>query len=221
MVGRDSEMALADRWLSSGGVWPRSLVFDGLPGIGKTTLLHEVAARAAAGGFRILACQPAQVETKMALAGIGDLLEDVSNGRLSALPAPHRRAIEVALMRAESDGPPPPRLLATAVRTLLAELCAERPLAVAIDDAHWLDGTSSTVLAFALRRLRDARLACLVTRRAGESGGFDPGRLAASPEAVVRATIPALSPEELAAILEERLPRPLTRFALSRIHRAC
>jgi hypothetical protein len=123
MVGRDLELALGDRLLRSGGPWPRSLVLEGLPGIGKTTVWREIVRRAEVKGFRVLACQPAQAERKMANAGVGDLLEGVPDEFFSALPAAHRRAIDVALLRAESDGlPPPPRMLAAAVRSLMATL---------------------------------------------------------------------------------------------------
>lgn len=220
MVGRDPELALGARLLTPEGPWPRGLVLEGLPGIGKTTVLREIVRRADRAGVLVLACQPAQAETKMALSGIGDLLERVPRERLAALPRAHRRAIDVALLRTDSRGEPsPPRMLATAVRSLLAELSAERPLLVAVDDAQWLDGTSATVLGFALRRLPDARVACLVTRREGETRGFDPPRLSPG-DGVVRARIPGLSFEELAAVLDDRLPRPLSRLALTRVHRA-
>jgi MoxR-like ATPase len=51
MVGRDRELALGARLLAPGGPWPRGLVLEGLPGIGKTTVLREIVRRAERAGL--------------------------------------------------------------------------------------------------------------------------------------------------------------------------
>ena len=54
-----------------------------------------------------------------------------------------------------------------AVRSAL-ELLAEDGLVLAIDDLQWLDASSASALGFALRRLPEAYLVLLWTRRLGE-----------------------------------------------------
>ena len=58
MVGRRAELAHLDRFLAAGE--PSVLLFAGEPGIGKTRLLDEAAARATVSGWRVARgdCQP-------------------------------------------------------------------------------------------------------------------------------------------------------------------
>ena len=72
---------------------------------------------------------------------------------------------------------PDPRALATAVRSLLANLSAEGPLLVAIDDVQWLDPSSAAVLQFVLRRLASTRLGWLLAARLPEPGWLAGGEL--------------------------------------------
>ena len=73
-------------------------------GIGKTALWNQGLASAAERGLRVL--RPAgECETQLAYAALGDLLAGVPEEAMSELPAPQRHALEVALLRAEPDGP--------------------------------------------------------------------------------------------------------------------
>ena len=53
---------------------------------------------------------------------------------------------------------------------LCANLAAERPLAVVVDDAHWADGASLRFLAFLLPRLEELAAAVLLGARPAEAG---------------------------------------------------
>lgn len=220
VFGREHELALADRFLESAGERFSVLLLEGEAGIGKTTVWREVARRAGARGFRVLSSRPAQTETKLALSALADLLEPVPGEALALLPEPQRRALDVALLRAEPGAAPPdPRTLGIAVRSLLAGLGAEGPLLVAIDDVQWLDPASASVLEFALRRLQSARLGWLFALRLPE-----PARLAAEglvpPEALMRHTLGPLTRAALHHLLKERLEGPLSRPTLVRVTEA-
>ena len=111
---------------------------------------------AVAGGGRALArtaccaCRPVEAETQLAYAALGDLLAELADEELAALPAPQRHALEVALLRAEpGEHGAPQRAVALG---LLAVLRA-RPTIVAVDDVQWLDHPSEVVLGFVARRL--------------------------------------------------------------------
>jgi DNA-binding CsgD family transcriptional regulator len=220
VFGREFELALADAFLESAHERFGVLLLEGEAGIGKTTVWREVARRAEERGFRVLAARPAETETKLALSAVADLLDPVSSEALIALPEPQRRALEVALLRAEPGAEPPePRTLATAVRSLLAELSRERPLLVAIDDVQWLDASSATVLEFVLRRLAGRRVGWLFARRLP-----GPARLAADalvpPGSLTRHTLGPLSLAAVHHLLKDRLDRPLSRSVLVRVHQA-
>ena len=219
VFGRDDELDLADSVLESAPERLRILLLEGEAGIGKTTLWRAVLRRAEAQGFRVLSCRPVQAETKLALSALADLLEPVGgHPTAAALPRHQRRALDVALLRAEPDAAPlDQRTLGTAVRALLAGLSAERPVVVAIDDVQWLDAASATVIAFALRRLTAAPLAGLLARRLPEADGRGAEPLVPA-ESVTRCTLDPLAPAALHDLLSDRLGRPLSRSVVARVH---
>jgi DNA-binding CsgD family transcriptional regulator len=62
---------------------------------------------------------------------------------------------------------PDPRAVALALRDAL-RIVATDPIVLAIDDVQWLDASSATALAFALRRLAEAPIGLLMTMRLEE-----------------------------------------------------
>ena len=98
IVGRDEELAFLNAFLdrADGGV--SALVFEGDAGIGKSTLWLAGVEAARERGFRVLSSRPAEAERGLAHSGLGDLFEDVLEQVLPELPAPRRRALEIALL---------------------------------------------------------------------------------------------------------------------------
>src|SRR5438067_13088661 len=101
VVGRERELSLAEEFLESASERFAVLVLEGEPGIGKTTLWRECIRRAEERPFLVLSCRPAETEAKLSLSAVADLLEPVPASAFSALPEPQRRALDVALLRAE------------------------------------------------------------------------------------------------------------------------
>src|ERR687887_2467129 len=130
--GREKELAAIDDLLApSTRAGIRALAIEGEPGIGKTTLWREGIARAEAEGYLVLSCRAAQAETRLSFAGLADLLAPISSEALRRLPAPQRRALEVALLRAEPDGAAPyPRAVGTPMVSLVSALAVESLLLV-------------------------------------------------------------------------------------------
>src|SRR5262249_61969523 len=87
---------------------------------------------------------------ELAYAGLQQLCSPLL-GRLAALPEPQQAALRVALGLA-SGAPPDRFLVALAGLSLLAEVAAQRPLVCFVDDAQWLDATSSQVLGVVARQ---------------------------------------------------------------------
>ena len=169
IVGREAELASVEHFLDSVTARPAFLVLEGEAGIGKTTIWDAGVARARERLYRVLVSRPAEAETKMSYAALGDLLEPVLEQTLRQLPKPQRLALEVALLRANAKGAPPePRTLGVGAVNVLRALADAAPVVVAVDDMQWLDMASARVLEFALRRLEPLPIGFLATWRTGE-----------------------------------------------------
>lgn len=220
VFGRDPELSLADTFLGVARERFDILLLEGEAGIGKTTVWRETLRRAGEGGFRMLSCRPAATEVGLPGTALADLLEDVPDPALAALPAPQRQAIEIALLRvAPEEGATDLRALAAAVRSLLVILADERPLLVAIDDVQWLDRSSATVVGFALRRIPNTPMGWLLARRQAPRGRLDPHALV-EPQALTCMTIGPLALTNLYHVVKAQVDGPLSRSTLVRIQQA-
>src|SRR5215210_3259127 len=219
LIGRDEELNAVRAFLSDSRDGPALVLLEGEAGIGKTSVWEAVIA---AEGHRrqVLRARPAEAETALSFAGLSDLLAGVLDAALTGLPAPQRRALEVALLL-ESGGERQPERRAVAAGFLGAvrALARAHHVLVAIDDVQWLDGPSAAALAFTLRRLEGARVDFLLTERvdAGAPSALGLDRL--PPE--LKAQRIRIEPLSLAALqrlvhvhLGAIFPRPMMR----RIH---
>ena len=220
IVGRDEELVSVDGFLGAIEGGPIALLFEGEAGIGKTVLWNAGLAAASERSYRVLACRPIESETEMAYAALGDLLSDDVADALAELPAPQRRALEVALLlREPEEEQPAQRAVAVATLAVLAALSRERPLLVGIDDVQWLDPESESVLTFVARRFHHERIGVLVARRAGAALDVPLDLARAMPDGrLVRIRIEPMEPRELDSLLSARLDaRPPERL-LERLH---
>lgn len=131
----------------------------GEPGIGKTTLLHEL--RGSITDARVLAAAAVEAEQTIALAGLISLFAPVAS-MAGSLPPPHDQVLSAALRTGE---PGHPAALGLAVVELLVALSADGPVVVLVDDAHWLDDVSARTIRFALRRLDEHPVAFIGAAR--------------------------------------------------------
>jgi DNA-binding NarL/FixJ family response regulator len=92
---------------------------------------------------------------------------------------------------------------------------------VAIDDTQWLDASSASALLFALRRLGEAPLGVLTTRRVAETDGetFRPAVAFALSGATVR--VAPLDQKAIDDLVRSRFGASLRRSALQKIRRVC
>jgi DNA-binding CsgD family transcriptional regulator len=155
----------------------------------------------------------------MAHVGLNDLLEEILDETLPLLAAPRRRAIEIVTLRAETsaDGLDE-RALAVAVRDVLELLSERATVVVAIDDVQWLDSSSSSALAFALRRLEQSDVRLLLARRHVGDAQAQGIEHEIRPEAVQSLTLGPISVGALHQLLRDRLGKPFARQTLLRIH---
>ncbi|HKR51578.1 MAG TPA: AAA family ATPase [Pseudonocardiaceae bacterium] len=162
LVGRDHECARLRAVLVKATQGdPEALVIRGDPGMGKTHLLH--AAAEYADDLQIIRVDGHEAETEIPYAALTMLLGPLIQ-RLSELPEAQATALKAALdlgpaVHGDRLG------VAAATLTLMANSADERPLFIAVDDAHWLDLPSLEALVFSIRRMRAERIAVVLTAR--------------------------------------------------------
>ena len=175
IIGRDAGLArlraLVDPALPASQV----LLVTGEAGMGKSVLLADAAGRARAAGMRVLSVTGRESESRLAFAGLHQLLRPVLPAA-AGLPGRQAQALLGALGLSADPGPADPLLTGVAVLTLLSDLSERSPVLVVADDAHWLDRSSLDALAFAGSRLDAERVVLLVAARGqAPPPGFDRG----------------------------------------------
>jgi ATP/maltotriose-dependent transcriptional regulator MalT len=164
LVGRADELGSIDEVLAElGRGRPGAIEVAGEPGIGKTRLLRELAARAEASGQLVLAGSASELERNLPFSVFVDALDDyvagVEPATLAALAddvqaeLAHVFPALSALAAGREVAPQHERYRShRAVRELLARLAAARPLVLILDDFHWADPASVELLGALLRR---------------------------------------------------------------------
>ena len=171
VVGREQELAALAACVSGGTAPGGAAVVVGEPGIGKTTLWEAAVEMARAQGLRTLLARPTDAEARLAHGTLVDLFDGVAPHELAGLLPPQRRALEVALLRAEPDGRAPEAgAVPVGLLNALRLLAARTPLVIGIDDLQSLDAQSAEALAFAARRLDSAPVRFVLARRPGRPG---------------------------------------------------
>jgi len=175
IIGRDAALARLRGLADPAPQASQVLVVTGEAGMGKTVLLADAAGRARAAGLRVLTVTGRESESRLAFAGLHQLLRPVLSAA-AGLPARQARALSAALGLSADPGAPDPLLTGAAVLTLLSDLSGRGPVLVVADDAHWLDRSSLDALAFAGSRL-DAEPVVLLAGARGQAPppGLDRG----------------------------------------------
>jgi DNA-binding CsgD family transcriptional regulator len=213
LVGRESELAVLGEFLD-GKRFPRALVLAGESGIGKTALWEAGIAAARERGIRVLSARASGAEAQPSLAGLIDLLDGVDLDEVAGLPRPQRRALEVALLRADpAGGHSAPGAIPLAVLNVLRALASSGSVLIAVDDVPWLDTASGEALAFAVARLGTEHVRFLLTRRPDGAARLEQ----ALDRNLERLEIAPLSLGGIRRLLSERLGLTLPRYALRRL----
>jgi DNA-binding CsgD family transcriptional regulator len=226
IVGRDDELVAVASFV--GGLSGRASAFllDGEAGIGKSTLWAVGVEAARSSGATMLSARPAESETDVAYAVLGDLLRFVPEAVYEQLPKPQRSALRiVALLDDPGSVPVDARTVGVATGSLLQALANDKPTLVAIDDCQWVDDESAAVLSFAFRRIGDCSVSVLLSRRIG--GGvastdasivdadelpFQLGQVGAPPTNHV--TLRGLSESKVIEVLSLRVDHAVTKQTL-------
>ena len=216
LVGRRAELAALERALDElapGAA--RAVGLWGEPGIGKSRLLSELAARARERGMPVLAGRAAELERDLPFALLADALEPLVHGELSrkvrGLETGQLRELAAVLPAAEwladVEGAPASgerHRTARAVRELLERLAGERPLALLLDDVQWADPASRDVLALLFHRPPRGQVLLGLAGRSGRAPELEAALAAAERDGA--ALVLELGPLPLEAV-EQLLPQ--------------
>ena len=197
---------------------PGAIELVGEPGIGKTRLLSELAARAELRGHLVLSGSASELERELPFSvfvhALDEYVESLDPNQFSTLDDDVQAELAHVLpsLSALAAG----RAVALqheryrshrAVRALLEHLAQTRPLVLVLDDFHWADSASVELLGALLRRPPAAAVLTAVALRPRQT----PERLAAALErahraaALTRVELGDLTPEEARELLGERV----------------
>ncbi|MGZ4618949.1 MAG: ATP-binding protein, partial [Frankiaceae bacterium] len=196
---------------------PGAIEVAGEPGIGKTRLLRELAARAGERGHLVLSGAASEFENDLPFSVFVDALDEyvagLEPGRLAVLDdAVQAELAHVfpslsALAGGQQVSPQHERYRShRAVRVLLEHLAQPLPLVLVLDDLHWADSASVELIGALLRRQPAAAVLTAVALRPRQT----PERLAITLErahrsaAMTRVDLGALTLDEARQLLGER-----------------
>ena len=215
LVGRADELDVLERLLDDlDRGEPGAVEVSGEPGIGKTRLLLELAARAEVRGHLVLGGSGSEFEHGLPFSVFVDALDEYLQGldpeRLAVFDDHVRAELahvfpsQWALADSGEVAPQHERYRShRAVRELLERLAGPRPLVLVMDDVHWADSASVELLGALLRRPP----ASPVLIALGDRPHQRPERLSAGIErahrggVLTRIELGPLSPAEVGAFL--------------------
>ena len=201
-----------------------ALALMGEPGIGKTRLLTELAARADARGHLVLGGAASELERDLPFWVFVDALDEYVEGlpprRLEALDEDIRSELAQvfpSLARFAGAGGAVSQheryRTYRAVRELLERLTSSAPLVLVLDDLHWVDSGSAELLGALLRRPPAAAVLVALAVRPRQA----PERITAALERaesvgrLARVEVGALTRGEAGELLGEAFDTPTAR----------
>jgi predicted ATPase len=226
-VGRAEELGLLAAALGRAGAGaPGIVLIAGEAGVGKTRLVDEFAAQAAAEGARVLAGGCIELgEGALPYAPIVEALRSLARGLdlavLRSLAGPAHGLLagllpELGDGQAEAVTGGSQARLFEVLLGLLGRLGEQAPVVLVVEDLHWADRSTRDLLAFLVRNLHAERVLLVATYRSDELHRRHPMRpflaeLARGGRAQ-RVDLAPFGREELAALLAgtpaSRRPRP-------------
>ena len=231
LVGRHEELAeLREALVDAGSGRPSLVLVSGEAGVGKTRLVQVLAETACADGVRVLrgACPQSGAGDLPYAPLVGALRDEVRAGTLDGLSAGTRA--ELGRLLPELAGGEPAEAgelgrarLSEALVTAIRALAADRPSMLVLEDLHWADGETRSLLAQLVPGLSDDRLLLVATVRDDELHRRHPlGPLLAAlgrDPSSRRIGLARLTRDELAAQVEAIRGQPADAELLERLWR--
>ena len=133
------------------------LIVEGDPGMGKTRLVAELAARARVDGAVVVQIRAVEADLGSPFTGLLGLCRD---GLLTAPGVAGAAPAALAVLR---DAAARPDRLSPALDEIVQAIAEEQPLMIVLDDVQWLDRESLLAIVATLRNPWPARIALVVT----------------------------------------------------------
>ena len=184
LTGRVSELSQLSR--SIGQDRPRGawciVTLSGEAGLGKTRLIGEAIQGAQLRGCKVMYACPGELERDIPLSPLLEALNSPWVGPLlSSVPDPWRSHLLSLLPQLDPDAKPPPhgqndqserlrRHTCEAFLQLFTAIAQSKHTVVVLDDFHWADEATATVVQFLRRRWRNGGLTLLLSYRQEELG---------------------------------------------------
>jgi DNA-binding CsgD family transcriptional regulator len=187
-----------------------TLLLEGAAGIGKTELVAAAIARARRAGLLVLRARADELELSFPYAVVRRLFEPAL---VASDPARRERLLAGAAAHAEAvvdprtdrrSVPGDASAVSHGLYWLTANLAADQPLAVVVDDLHWSDESSAAWVAYLARRVEGLSVALILSARSSEPGANEP-------------LLAALRTTERVVLAH---PEPLSRSAVAELARA-
>jgi DNA-binding CsgD family transcriptional regulator len=154
-------------------------LIEGAPGIGKSALLAEATSRARRRRMLVLSARGGELELSFPYAVIRQLFEPAvaqseraMRDRMLCGAAAHAATVvdpheEIGAIAAE------PSAVLHGLYWLTANLAADRPVLLVVDDVHWSDPASADWLVYLARRIEGLAVALVLGARPTEPGASD------------------------------------------------
>jgi len=152
LFGRDRELAEIDLALArSAAGTSQVLLVGGDAGIGKTSLVTELAERGQASGFTVLTGHCLDIGTRRPFGAVRDALQTYLSQRDDEALSPVTRRLAPLLRAQTGPGVETGPNLLEGLRLVLTELAGQGPVLLTLEDMHWA-GRSTQEFAVAGRR---------------------------------------------------------------------
>jgi len=219
LLERERELAELDALVVEAGAGAgRLAVIEAAAGLGKTRLLQAARERGRAAGMQVLVARATELERDFPFALVRQLFEPPL---LALAPAARERLLEGAADTARAalglagEAPAGDAIaILHGLYWLTAALAEQRPLLLAVDDAHWADAASLDYVGFLLPRLEELPVLLALACRPDEAGAASTLARVATDAQAQRLVPRALSPAGAGALLAGELGRePEEAFA--------
>jgi DNA-binding NarL/FixJ family response regulator len=218
LLEREREVAALEGLIAGVAAGRASVeLIEGSAGIGKSRLLSELEARAAAEGFRVLPARGSALEQEFTFGTVRQLFEPLladpaDRGRLLAGAAAGAARVFAAPDEVADDQTAASFSALHGLYWLTANVVGDEPTLLAVDDLHWCDIPSLRFLAYLVRRLEGLPILLAGTLRPSEPSNGEavlddiarqPATVFVHPRPLSRAAVKELVEDRLGLDAEE------------------